>query len=99
MSGAISATTIAVGAAAGLAATKILAPKKPDIPAAPPAPVAPPAPQAAKTPDPAALRKKNIAAEGAGSVPGAGGGATLLTGPSGVSPDMLNLGKATLLGQ
>lgn len=96
MSGGISASTvlIAAGAAAvGAVAATALAPK-PKGPGAPPAPEKPP--QQAKAPEMGALRRQNQVAEGG---PGMSSNSTLLTGPTGVNPGMLNLGRATLLGQ
>lgn len=98
MSGATTATALTVGAAAlgGAVLAQTLAPK-PKIPpaaAAATTPEQPPLPAAAsataKTPTMPQFRKQNAVAEGANS--------TLLTGPEGVSNDLLNLGKNTLLG-
>jgi hypothetical protein len=79
----------------GAVASQALTPKAPKMPQAP-KPEAPP--QAAQAPDEAARR----ASAGAALTPGASGGpgasSTLLTGPSGVSNDLLNLGKNVLLG-
>lgn len=97
---ALATATGAVGA--GLAAkqaAKALTPKMPDIKV--PKPEAPPAEsksQAAKQPDRAAAVAANIAAAGPGGAL-SGNSATFLTGPSGVDPSTLNLGKNKLLGQ
>lgn len=74
-------------------ATAALAPKPPKAaePAAPPAPVAPP--QASTAPVAATYEAAN-----ANAALSAGPSSTLLTGPSGVSSDSLDLGKNTLLG-
>lgn len=64
----------------------------------PQAPVAQPAqaaPQAAKTPDRAGVGGATAGAAG----PGGATGGTFLTGPAGVDPNSLNLGRNTLLGQ
>lgn len=61
----------------------------------PPPPPAPP-PQAAKAPDADIVRSKNKKAMSGGME--AGPGTTFLTGPSGVDPNELTLGKNTLLG-
>lgn len=92
MSGAI-ATTIAT-AVIGSVVQQAFAPKAPSAPSAPSAPTMP---QANKAPDEQARR---ASAQAAGAAPGMGGGApsTMLTGPGGVAPGALNLGKNTLLG-
>lgn len=95
MSGAISATSLAYGAAAAIGSTllsKALAPKAPkaQAPAAPPTP-----PQAAKVPDEQVRRATAAAATGMGG----GQSGTMLTGANGVGTGSLNLGKSTLLGQ
>ena len=64
-------------------------------PPPPPPPPAPP-PQAAKAPDADIVRSKNKKAMSGGME--AGPGTTFLTGPSGVNPDDLTLGRNTLLG-
>lgn len=76
--------------------TKLLAPKeqKPQQPDTPAAPTPPPTPQAAQTPDQAARRAPAFGAGGAASA----AGSTLLTGPEGVAPSLLNLGKNSVLG-
>jgi len=53
-------------------------------------------PQATKTPERAALAT-NLAAAAKGSLSGNAG--TFLTGPAGIAPDTLSLGKTTLLGR
>lgn len=96
MSGAISATSLAYGAAAaaigGTLLSKALAPKAPkaQAPAAPPTP-----PQAAKVPDEQVRRATAAAATGMGG----GQSSTMLTGASGIGTGSLTLGKSTLLGQ
>lgn len=90
-------TTIAYAAAAmagGYAASRALAPDIPTPQAT--APTAPPSKQAAgKQPEVSAMRSAN----GAGSGMNAAPASTFLTGPSGVDPSTLTLGKNTLLGQ
>lgn len=89
-----------LGSIAGAVVSKAITPKPPQpeqAAAAVPPPEPPPAPQATKNPvTPALARKANAAAEGGG--PNSPNN-TLLTGPSGVSNDLLQLGRATLLGQ
>lgn len=53
-------------------------------------------PAAAKAPDRPAMARTNAAAAAG---PGGGASGTFLTGPSGVDPSTLNLGRNTLLGQ
>lgn len=65
----------------------------PTIPA--PEPAKPP-PQEAKAPDYQAVKKR---VEGAVKGPGVGVGSTMLTGPAGIDPGLLNLGKTKLLGE
>lgn len=93
MSGAISATSVALATVGGLAVSQLMKPKTPKV-QAPAAPKAPP--QAAKAPDEVARRASQAATTG-----GMGGGqsSTLLTGAGGINPGTLNLGKSTLLGQ
>lgn len=68
---------------------------KPDIPKPAAQPQAPQS-QVAKTPD-AATVSGDMAGQGqAGGAPGVA--QTMLTGPGGVDPNTLNLGKNTLLG-
>lgn len=75
-------------ALASLAATKVLAPEMPT----PPTPEAPkPPPQGAKQADQSAVR-------GAATAGGGSGSSTMLTGPGGVAPNLLSIGKNTLLG-
>lgn len=64
---------------------------KPVMPPPPPNPAAPP--QASKAPNAQGIKRQNAEAEAAG-----GANNTLLTGPGGISTDLLNLGKNTLLG-
>lgn len=82
-------TTAIAMAAVGAA----LAPKPPKIPDAP---TPPPPPQAAKAPDLGVIQKQLAGAGQAGGAPGIG--QTMLTGPGGVNPGQLTLGKNTLLG-
>ena len=56
----------------------------------------PPQYQREKQPNWQDLRKRN--APGAGFGPGAGPSSTLLTGPGGIDPRQLKLGRSTLLG-
>jgi hypothetical protein len=90
-------TTIAYAAAAvvgSYAATKAMAPDIPTPQAT--TPTAPPSKQAdGKQPDVKAMRGANAAASGVN----AGPASTFLTGPSGIDPSQLTLGKNTLLGQ
>lgn len=94
---ALATATGAVGA--GALASKVLTPKMPQINI--PKPEAPPKEtksQAAKQPD----RTASVVANAAAASPGgalSGNSATFLTGPSGIDPALLNLGKNTLLGQ
>lgn len=60
------------------------------------APKLPNAPQAAQSPDANTDITKNAGAGQAGGNPGVA--QTFLTGPGGVDPSLLNLGKSTLLG-
>jgi hypothetical protein len=89
---------IEVGLAAlgGLMASKMLAPAmaKPTVTA----PEPPPKPaQSTKAPDRVAITAANR--DAAASGPMAGNSSTFLTGPSGIDPSTLNLGKNVLLGQ
>lgn len=68
---------------------------QPEQPAIPPAPVMP---QAAQAPDEQARRASQTAAKTAGAATPAAAG-TMLTGPGGITNDLLNLGKNSLLGQ
>lgn len=61
---------------------------------APPAPIPPP--QASLAPGVQAVRQQVAGMGQAGGSPGVG--QTLLTGPGGVDPSKLNLGRATTLG-
>lgn len=61
------------------------------------APTPPPAAeQAAKLPDANTVRQNNMGTGQAGGSPGVA--QTMLTGPSGIDPKLLKLGKNTLLG-
>lgn len=74
------------------------APAPAEAPAAPAAPEAPKSvaqPQSASAPDEAARRQTAATAQQSAKGGGATGmGGTLLTGPAGVAPDLLNLGRA-----
>lgn len=100
MSGAISASTVAMmGAAAvgGMALSSAMSPKMPTPQV--PDPVKPPqASQASKAPDRAPMVAANKAAAGPGGAL-SGNIGTFLTGPAGIDPSTLNLGKNVLLGQ
>lgn len=92
MTGAVSASTLMMAAVAGvggMALGKMMTPKMPSIPE----PAKPP--QASRAPDRQAIRTSN--AGNAGMV--SSGSSTMLTGPSGIDPAMLNLGRNSLLGQ
>lgn len=56
----------------------------------------PPAPQASKTPDANAVAGSLAGTGQAGGAPGVA--QTFLTGPGGIDPSLLQLGKTTLLG-
>jgi hypothetical protein len=84
------------GLAGGAALSTVMAPKMP-TPQIPDA-VKPPASQATKAPERAASVTANAAAASPGGALG-GNSSTFLTGPSGIDPSMLNLGKNKLLGQ
>lgn len=84
----VSAAAAAFVVGAALAAT-VGKSKKPDIPATP-------TPQGDKVPDADADITKNAGTGQAGGSPGVA--QTFLTGPGGVDPSLLNLGKSTLLG-
>lgn len=100
MSGAISASTLAMmgmAAAGGMAVASMMAPKAPkaNIPT-------PEAPPAAKQPAATADRNSAVTANATAALPGgamAGNSGTFLTGAGGIDPSSLNLGKNTLLGQ
>jgi len=77
----------------GLASSMM--PKTPDIPA-PATPAAVPQSQAAKTPTADTVQGQMAGAGQAGGSPGVA--QTMLTGPSGVDPASLNLGRNSLLG-
>lgn len=59
-------------------------------------PEAPPQPQAAKMPDASAIARGQAGAGQAGGSPGVA--QTFLTGPGGIDPSLLQLGKTSLLG-
>lgn len=82
----------------GALAAKAAAPKAPAAAAAPTTPTAPPVTtaQGAKQPDVKAMRTANNGAGAAGM--NAGPSSTFLTGPTGVDPNTLTIGKNTLLG-
>lgn len=82
-------------AVVGLAASQALAPKAPDMPAVTPASQAPQS-QAARMPDQQAVRRAQGGAGGAAAASSPTG--TMLTGPGGVAPGALSLGRSTLLG-
>lgn len=87
------ALLIGAGLAGGMAISGMM-PKPPKIDI--PKPEKPP--QASKTPDRSGVVQANAGA----ALPGgslAGNSGTFLTGPSGIDPSALNLGKNTLLGQ
>lgn len=87
---------VSIGTAVvGLAASAAMAPKAPNMPAPGDATPAPQS-QAAKMPDQSAVRRQG-AGGGTGAAPAAA--STMLTGPGGVAPGALSLGKSTLLGQ
>ena len=101
MSGAVSLTTVAaaVSTVASIYTMTQRSKQQQQQQAAiapPPAPEPPPPlPQGSKAPDVNVVRRANAGAEGGGvNSPNN----TLLTGPSGVSNDLLSLGKNTLLG-
>jgi hypothetical protein len=90
-------TTIAYGVAAlagGYLAAKSMAPDIPQPQAT--SPTAPPSKQAnGKQPDTKAMGAANANASGVN----AGPASTFLTGPAGIDPSTLTLGRNTLLGQ
>lgn len=96
------ATAAAVGTAAtvvgGGLALKALTQKAPKAPAVKPLTAADKPPAQAKAPDRPAISAANKAAAGPGGAM-SGNSGTFLTGPSGVDPSTLVLGKSTLLGQ
>lgn len=97
MSGGISAATLATAAATAvgtIAVTQALKPKTPGVNI--PTPEKPP--QASKGPDRGAINAANVAAAAPGGAL-SGNSGTFLTGPLGVDPGSLNLGKNKLLGQ
>lgn len=69
-----------------------------DAPPPPAAPVLPPQAQAAQAPDEQARRASQRASGPTGPATAAAAG-TMLTGPGGITNDLLNLGKNSLLGQ
>lgn len=72
---------------------------KPEQPQMPAAPVLPPQTQAAQAPDEQARRASQAAAVGPGPAGGTAASGTMLTGAGGITKDLLNLGKNSLLGQ
>lgn len=89
-----------IAAIAGMAMATAMAPKMPNIKV--PDPVKPPDPiaksQSAKAPDRAASANANAAAAAPGGAL-SGNSGTFLTGPTGIDPSTLNLGKNVLLGE
>lgn len=79
-------------------AVKSLTQKAPKAPEVKPLTAADKPPAKAKAPDRPAIGKANAAAAGPGGAM-SGNSGTFLTGPSGVDPSTLNLGRNTLLGQ
>lgn len=65
-------------------------------PKTPPLEQAPSAPQSSKAPDAGSVRAAQSGAGQAGGSPGVA--QTFLTGPGGIDPALLNLGRSTLLG-
>jgi len=59
-------------------------------------PVIPPPPQASKVPDASTIQQQLAGTGQAGGTPGVA--QTFLTGPGGIDPSLLKLGKNTLLG-
>ncbi len=97
-----------VAAAVGLVGSSLFGGKQeqPAMPAAPvlppqaqAAPVLPPQAQAAQAPDEQARRASQRSAGPVGPAGGAAASGTMLTGPGGITNDLLNLGKNSLLGQ
>jgi len=92
--------TLLAGLAGGALLTALMpgqkAPKQSSLLTPPMAQAAQPAGQASRTPDYNAMKNRNQQQESAG--PMAGLSSTFLTGPSGVDPSKLKLGRATLLG-
>lgn len=96
MSGAISMGALAVGGAmvGGMMLGSMMKPKMPSINV--------PQPEKPKQVAQSADREGIVRANTMGGMPGgamAGNAGTFLTGPSGIDPSTLNLGKNTLLGQ
>jgi len=95
MSGAISVGAMAAMAAGALVVTQAM---KPDMPKMPTAPTMPTMPQNAAAPQAKAFARNSAGGGVAGGMGGAPSG-TLLTGPSGIDPNGLNLGNNMLLGE
>lgn len=92
-------TTIAIAAGgliAGMAASSALSPKIPNI--EPTTPQAPPAPQQVAGAQSPRKPKTPGGSAGIAAGPSASPGSTMLTGPQGIDPSMLQLGRRTLLG-
>ena len=100
--GASATTAAGVSAVATLAGTAMAASKlmkgAPKAPEVKPLTAADKPPAQAKAPDRPAISKANATAAGPGGAM-SGNSGTFLTGPSGVDPSTLNLGRNTLLGQ
>lgn len=92
------ASAVSLGATALGAAGAIKALKAPKAPEVKPLTAADKPPAKAKAPDRPAISRANAAAAGPGGAM-SGNSGTFLTGPSGVDPSTLTLGKNTLLGQ
>lgn len=88
----VSLTYAALAAAGSYAAVRALSPDMPNMQNT--APGAPPK-AGAKQPDTQAMSSANAKASGVN----AGPASTFLTGPTGIDPSQLTLGKNTLLGQ
>ncbi|HSV48352.1 MAG TPA: hypothetical protein VLJ58_21365 [Ramlibacter sp.] len=89
---------MAAAAVAGTAITAYTALNQPKPPGVKQLTAADKPPAAAKAPSRPATSTANAAAAGPGGAM-SGNSGTFLTGPSGVDPSTLNLGKNTLLGQ
>lgn len=90
--GTAAAASLGATALGGIGAAKALTAKAPSVNI--PAPEKPP--QASKAPDRTAAAAANASTAGGAM---RGNSSTFLTGPSGIDPQTLNLGKNTLLGQ
>jgi hypothetical protein len=86
---------VGLGLLGGMAVAKSMTPdmpqQSPTAPASPPKP----SPQSAKQPQVPALRAANAMQTGVNAAPSS----TFLTGPGGIDPKTLQLGRNTLLGQ